>query len=408
MKKYLSVLAVLCLIAVLVSSVSASLSPATLGPITLKPGEYVDEEKTVFLPGTIPKGDVVFAFDLTGSMGDDTAVVKAQAVSLMTTIAGLITDVQFGVMSFMDYPHTYTSFGYSATYGDASFGDYAYRLDQPMTSNTATVSTKINGLVLGYGADGPQDYTRIMFESYSDSGVGWRPGAKKIIVMLGDAVPHDNDINAGVPGKVGTYSTGGDPGRDEVILNADDLDLQTVLTAMNTNNVVLLYIQCANPMLGSETIDYWNHWTGLTGGAAFSISNAADVPAAIQNLISAEAAHVDVLTLKAETGYEAWLTSVVPPSYTDITIPPEGTSKVFNIRITVPLGTPIGTYVFHIIADADGASYGEQLVTIVVPLEQVIPETPLGTIAAASSICMAFLAFVGIPKLRLRRKSASL
>ncbi len=392
--------------ALLTASVSASLTPATINA-TRNPGESVNEHKTAFLPGTIPKGDVVFAFDLTGSMDDDTAVVKAQAINIMNTLDTLIDDAQFGVMSFMDYPHAYNSWGYSNTYGSASYGDYAYRLNQSITDDKTSVSNKINGLVGGDGMDGPQDYTRIMYESYADLTVGWRSGAKKILVMFGDNVPHDNNLKEGVPGKSGTYSTGGDPGRDEIILNGDDLDLQTVLGEMDTNNVILLYVQCANPY-PSDALDYWNYWTGITGGDAYQIANAAEIPAAIAALVEAEAAHVDTLTLKAEAGYEAWLTNVVPTEYTDIDIPTAGVTKEFDITITVPLGKAPGTYVFHIIADADGASYGEQLVTITVPFEHVIPETPFGTILASASICLGFLAYMGIPRFRRTRKTANL
>jgi len=85
----------------------------------------------------------------------------------------------------------------------------------------------INAMTLGDGEDGPEDYTRAFFESYADSAVGWRDGAQRILVHFGDNVPHDNNLNEGVT--TGTWSTGGDPGRDELQGTADDLDLQTVL-----------------------------------------------------------------------------------------------------------------------------------------------------------------------------------
>ena len=377
-------------------------SPDTLGPIPLNPGESTSESKEVFLPGTIPKGDIIFAFDLTGSMGDDIDVAKAEAINIMDAIDLLVSDAEYGVMSFMDYPHYYDSYGYANYYGDAGYGDYAYSLDQSLTNDKTQVSNTINALVLGYGADGPQDYTRIMYESYADAAVGWRTGSRRILVLFGDAVPHDDDLTVGVPGKIGPFSTGGDPGRNETMdFGGDDLDLQTVLGDMDTNNVVLLYVQCENPY-PSDALDYWEHWTSITGGDAYPIADADDIPVAIQTLVGALAAHVDVLTLIAEAGYESWLTSVVPSEYDDIDIPPEGIYKTFDITITVPLGTLPGTYIFHIIADADGASYGEQEVTIIVPTEHVIPEVPFGTILASVSMLMGFVGFFFIP--RFKRK----
>jgi len=384
------VLTVVFLCAMLAASVSATISPDAVTD-TLNPGESITEHKTVFLPGTIPKGDVVFAFDLTGSMSGEIEEAQSSAIAIMTALGALISDAQFGVMSFMDYPHSYEDYhGYSATYGDASDGDYAYNLDQPVTSDTTAVSNAINGLTLGYGADGPQDYTRIMYESYADAAVGWRSGAKRILVMFGDNIPHDDNVNEGI--FAWTYSTGGDPGRDELQDTTDDLDLQTVLGEMNTNHVVLLYVDSGG------RADYWNYWTSLTGGARYDLESDEDIPAAIQALVGEEAAHVDTLTLKAEAGFETWLTSVVPTAYTDIDLP---ATKEFDITITVPLGTLPGTYVFDIIADADGASYGEQVVTIIVPgIDHVIPETPIGTIIASASMFIGFIAYMTVPRFR--------
>lgn len=375
----------------------ASITPETVSA-TLRPSKSLTENKIVFLPAAIPKADVVFAFDLTGSMYDDIGVAKSQAINIMTALDTLISDAQYGVISFMDYPGYYSSYGYSDYYGDASWGDYAYRLDQGITDDRTLISNKINSLIIGYGADGPQDYTRIMYESYADPAVGWRAGAKRILIILGDAIPHDDNLDEGVPGiSPPVYgSTGGDPGRDEVMFTADDLDLQTVLQGMKDNNVVLLFVMGS----GYGAIQHWTYWTGITGGGVYMLSDVTEIPTAIAELVGAQATHVDKLTLKAETGYEAWLTNVVPEEYTDIDIPPEGATKTFEITITVPLGTTPGIYKFHIIADADGASYGEQEVTITVPPSMVIPEVPLGTILASAAMFIGLLSYPGIQKIR--------
>jgi hypothetical protein len=362
----------------------------------------VDETKEVFLPAEIPKGDVMIAFDLTGSMGDELDVLKAEAINIMAALDLLISDAEYGVMSFMDYPEYYNSYGYAATYGDPASGDYAYNLDQPITSDRVLVSNTINALVPGWGADEPQDYARIMYESYDDAAVGWRTGAKRILLMFGDAVPHDDDLNDGYPGPYytpGVWSTGGDPGRDEVMFTGDDVDLQLALQGMTANDVTLLFVLGSSPY-GAVALDYWDHWSGITGGDAYFAADASDVPAAIEALVEAEAGHIDTLTLIAEAGYEAWLTSVVPPEHTDIDIPPEGATRTFDITITVPHDTIPGVYIFHIIADSDGASYGEQEVTITVIPGNVIPEVPLGTIAASTAMIIALVGYATIPKFR--------
>ena len=337
---------------------SASISPETLN-VTLAPGQSVAETKVVDIPEMPPKADVLFSFDLTGSMGGIIDTAKAKAGKIMDALDGTGVDINYGVASYMDYPGTYTSYGYSATYGSAASGDYAYSLDQAITNDRDAVEAAINGLSIGWGADGPEDYTRVMYESYADPAIDWRPGAKKMLVNFGDNVPHDNDLNEDVPGKTGTWSTGGDPGPDEVILNADDLDLQTVLAAMDANGVTLL--ECHSSTYANE---YWTYWAGITGGGVYITSSSTlvdDVVAAITSELSSPT--IEDLTLVASSGYESWLVSVDPASYSG----PTGVSVTFDIEITVPDGTAPGVYEFIISAvDGDGVNYGDQSVTITV------------------------------------------
>lgn len=353
----------LAIIFVLSSSLSAfaTVTPASLSA-TLNPGESVSETKTVAIPAMPPLADVVFAFDCTGSMYGIINTAKAQSVNIMTALDATGVDINYGVMSYMDYPGTYDSYGYYNVYGDAVAGDYAYNLDQAVTDNRTDVTSAINGLVIGSGGDGPQDYTRIFYESYADSGVNWRAGAKKIVINFGDNVPHDNNLEEGI--SAGTWSTGGDPGRDEIILNADDLDLQTVLAAMATNNVTLLECHTTN-----YSQSYWDYWTGLTGGDTYITTSGnlvADVVNAVTTALTSPT--IDGLTLAASTGYEAWLTSVAPASYSG----PTGVSTDFDIEITVPAGTDAGTYNFTIGAvDSAGVNYGSQTVAITVPEQKI-------------------------------------
>jgi hypothetical protein len=361
------------LTAVPMQFVVASLTPETL-EATLEPGESVSETKSVFLPGIIPKADVIFSFDLTGSMGDELLLAKSEAIDIMNSLDTLISDAWFSVTSFMDYPYYYNDYhDYSSTYGDSYYGDYPYHLDLSLTSDKTAVQAAINGLILGYGADGPESYTRALYESYSDPAVGWRTGTKRIVIMIGDAPPHDNNLNEGVPGKSGTWSTGGDPGRDEIAMTSDDLDLQTVLSEMNTNQVTLLFV-LGSSHWPSDVEDYWDYWAGLTGGDMYQLASTGDIPEAIVALVGAEAAHIDTLTLLVEAGYESWLTSLTPSEYTDFNID-GGTTETFDITITVPPGTSEGTYVFDIWASGDGADYGRQTVTITVPGEEKVPPT---------------------------------
>ena len=356
---------VFALLITMIVPASATISPTELTAV-LAPGESITETKDVFVPPRPPEADVVFAFDLTGSMWGIIDTAKAQAGNIIGDLDALAdVDIQYGVMSYMDYPHTYDTCDYYAPYGSPSCGDYAYNLDQAITDDSSAVISAINGLTMGCGGDGPQDYTRIFYESYADSNVSWRTGAKQILVNFGDNVPHDCDLNEGVPGASGTWSTGCDPGRDEIAGTSDDLDLQLVLAAMATNGVVLLEAHTGfYPWTPQE---YWNYWTGITGGEEFITSSSTlvdDIVSAITDAL--EAPMVYDLHLEASAGFEDWLFTVDPESY-DVDPGESGTTVSFDITIQVPEGTEPGIYNFTISAlDGVGVNYGDQNVMIVV------------------------------------------
>lgn len=350
----MTLIIVLSVFAVWVVPTFSSISPTTINA-TLAPCESINETKTVVIPELPPKADVIFSFDLTGSMGGIISTAKSNASEIMDELDALPgVDIQYGVMSYMDYPDNYSSCGYSAWYGAVS--DYAYSLNQSVTDDQTAVTNAINALSLGNGMDGPQDYTRIFYESYADPSVGWRPGAKRILVNFGDNVPHDCNLNESVPGKTGIWTTGGDPGRDEVMGTADDLDLQAVLANMSANGVTLL--ECHTSLYANE---YWKYWTNITGGDV-NITGSATLVGDVVNAVTEglTVPKVKDLHLEASSGFESWVSSD-PTKYVDVKPPAEVT---FEVTIHVPEGTPCGVYTFTISAIGDGVNYGDQTVTI--------------------------------------------
>ncbi|WP_342304107.1 PEF-CTERM sorting domain-containing protein [Methanolobus sp. ZRKC5] len=349
----------------------------------------------------IGRADIVFSFDLTGSMGDVLSTAKSNAVDIMTAVDSEVPDAQFGVVSYMDDVDQYNSFGYSNTYGVASRGDYPYNMDNAITNNKAAISSAINGLSLGYGSDGPEGYTRVFYESYADTTIGYRTGAKKIFINFADDIPHDNNLNEDVPGKTGIYTTGGNPGRNGVMdetsdsskigVGNDDLDLQTVLQEMKNNDITLLEVQSS-----SSKLEYWTHWTGITGGNVYQIDDSAEVKNAILSLVSDVVSNIDALTLEVEPGYESWV-SWTPESYTDV----KGSeTKQFDVTITVPAGTASGEYNFKIHLVADGAILASQDVKITVPGES----SPAADIPEFPTVILPMAAIMGLAFVFMRRK----
>lgn len=343
-----------------------NLTPETID-ITVNAGESFVESKTLYIPENPPLIDIMLSFDLTGSMAGIINIAKRKATEL---INALITtyptaDFAFGVISYMDYNGYFSSCGYSSSYGSGP--DYPYRLDHPITKNTSEVITAINGLTMGYGDDGPQSYTRVFYESYADENISWRAGAKKILINFADNVPHDCNLNEGVTG--GIWSTGVDPGRDATVGTEDDLKLLDVLSNMALNNIVLL--ECHS---SSSNINYWNYWTGITGGKTF-ITTSSDLIEDLLNELAGFIVIEEITNLHFEvspefSSFDSWLCSVSPPSYSGVT----GVTIGFDLTYCVPAGTAGGDHYFEVIAiESNNIEYGRQKVTVHIPISRGIP-----------------------------------
>ncbi|HEU4454535.1 MAG TPA: hypothetical protein VFR81_15815 [Longimicrobium sp.] len=352
---------------------SGTLEPAAFAAV-LRPGETVVEHKTARLPASPPRGDVVFSMDLTGSMGGELNNMKVNAVAIMNAVGGVIPDVSFGVTSYEDYAATYSSCGYFSEYGFAT--DRPFRLSQGLTANTATVAGALSALTLGFGSDGPESYGRALYETYAeltpagagaDGPIGWRPGARRIVVNFADNVPHDCDLG----GPIGlSITTGADPGRDGVTGTADDLPILDVMDGMSANNVTLINLFSSPGFTQGESL--WSAYAARTGGTSHVINGdgsfpgGIDIATAIADLIRDAVGTVGTLTIGLCPGSEAfapWLVGTSPASYTNVALP---ATLEFDVEFGPPPGTPDGLYTFALCSLGDGAVLGRQEVAITV------------------------------------------
>ena len=298
---------------------------------TLKPGESGPPESLgVVITGSTLPLDILFTFDLTGSMLDEINECKTTASSMMTSIRLLYPDSNFGAASFMDYDGTFIYPGYTDEYGDIDQGDYPWSLDQDITSDTGAVNNAINGLTLGYGSDVPEDYSRVLYESQF---AGWRQDSIKIVIVLGDAPTHDLDFYA-------PTNYGGDPGRDAIAQNDDDLDFETVVSQLSASEIKIITIDAGND---TEAADSFNYMADQTGGLYRQIADAGDIPTAVVSSIL-ETATLTTLSLQASSGFEGWV-DFIPSSYTDIG---NGELKEFQIILKAPSTATEGIYNFDI------------------------------------------------------------
>ncbi len=119
--------------------------------------------------------DVVFVIDATGSMGWLIAEVKDRVRSLALWIRTLVPVTRFGVVAFRDQDDP----------------EFVTRL-QPLTLNIGRVHRFLDDLeALGRG-DIPEAVEEGLRVAVNDA--GWKSDSRKVIIILGDAPPHLEDM----------------------------------------------------------------------------------------------------------------------------------------------------------------------------------------------------------------------
>ncbi len=134
--------------------------------------------------------DVVFCIDTTGSMGSVLDSIKAAASDIVDRIAENTKDYRIAVVDFKDFN--------TSPYGGDT--DYPYKDDSLFTTNKIDIQTALDGLTPAGGADWPESvYSGLMHCIDGNSLGNWRSNTKvkKIIILMGDAPPHDPEPTTG-------------------------------------------------------------------------------------------------------------------------------------------------------------------------------------------------------------------
>jgi hypothetical protein len=136
-------------------------------------------EMTPTAPASAPSNalDLIFCIDVTGSMDDDIAGVKAAASNIVGTVAERNPDYRVAIVAFRDW---------NDSEGHAMFEDFAF------TSDQGTIISNINSLSVGGGDDTPEAVFEALMRAIDSQAVGgWRNNVNKQIILMGDAPPHD-------------------------------------------------------------------------------------------------------------------------------------------------------------------------------------------------------------------------
>jgi hypothetical protein len=234
--------------------------------------------------------DVMFVFDTTGSMSEALGEATEEIEEAMVRIRGELPDVEFGLAEMRDYTEVVNPGFFEYDNDEAGLGYQPWTLLSPIGAPEGTIKTQLSTLIATGGGDGPEAYGRALYETAQNPAVGWRTGARGVIILVADNVPHDNELNEGIPSEFWfeePFETGIDPGADNIVGTADDLDFQsTVLPTLVNDGRPLEFVDYH----GFEPyLPYWQNWAARTGGNALEAGLPGGLAAQLTALVVAGA-----------------------------------------------------------------------------------------------------------------------
>ncbi|MBA3330771.1 MAG: VWA domain-containing protein [Actinobacteria bacterium] len=285
--------------------------------------------------------DIQLTFDTTGSMGPSLEQAKQDGRRIIERVRSFIPNARFAVVSFRDFRN--------------QAGEY--QLLQPMTNDVRQIQAALDKLVSvgnssgGAGGVPAESYSLMYQRSYSDSATGWRPAARKIVVVVGDAEPH----GAGTAKIEGCSDTTADP---------HGLNPATELARMRAAGRTLVMIRQVSQLTTSSLGCYAGMAALAAPGGAARDSGRGDLAQPVLNLITRAYAPVEiradlaVALPGARAGYTLRLqnpnrfnlrvrelSALVPPG---LRYQPRSTSgvtrrnpRVAGRRLTWPIGTSL-------------------------------------------------------------------
>ncbi len=164
--------------------------------------------------------NVVFSFDTTGSMSGCIGQVRLKISEIVNDLFGKIDNLSVGIVAHGDY--------------DA---EYLYK-QVDITTNKKELSDFVKDVPNTTGRSYPEAYEYVLNKVQEMS---WQPSALKILVMVGDAIPHEDHDN---PHK---------------------LKWRNELEKLKNMEISVYSVQCLNSNNGSTKM-FWKTMASVTGG----------------------------------------------------------------------------------------------------------------------------------------------
>lgn len=168
--------------------------------------------------------DVYLLADATGSLEEAISVVQANFSSLISTRQASVPTASFGLGFFRDE---------SSRGEEGEVLVHGFSNVQSITDNTDLVQAGANRLLARAGGDTPEGGLLALYTLATDSSIGWRFGARKIVVMFGDAPQHE-----------------------PVCVGNAQLTRHDVIRALRAKDIAVVAIQVGAPGMDAETTHY--------------------------------------------------------------------------------------------------------------------------------------------------------
>lgn len=118
--------------------------------------------------------DLVLALDATGSMAPVIELAKRRIESVVSSLRDLAPDLRVRVVAYRDA------------------GDLFLTVGSPLTHDPRTLEDFLAGIPANGGGDGPESVLEGLREAIART--PWREQAQRVVVLFGDAPPHDRDL----------------------------------------------------------------------------------------------------------------------------------------------------------------------------------------------------------------------
>lgn len=119
-----------------------------------------------------PSIDIMFSFDTTGSMAPALAQVRRTVRQTIQRLLREIPNLRIGILAHGDY---------------CDAGSTYLTTHQDLSSNLDALVRFVESVTPTGGGDAPECYELVLRQA---QGFGWRANAQKVLVMIGDDLPH--------------------------------------------------------------------------------------------------------------------------------------------------------------------------------------------------------------------------